>query len=289
MSERRSDAPASRRSGPGSSRGDGGDRPREPLKSYQHILADEIALADAEMERSASAIFASGLLAGLGVCVSVFLIAVFDALAGPDTAPVVRRFFVGNAYAAGFLLVIFARADLFTEYTTISLLPVMLGRSTVRSLARLWGIVYAANVVGALAGATFFVQLVSQYGAVTPDGFGVLAAEVTDAPPAGTLLAAILAGWLMGLLSWLIVAGRETVSQLVFVWVIGVTIGMGHLPHSITGTAEVAAGVIAAAGATAGDLLEFSAIATLGNALGSVLFAVLVRYAVASRHPDGID
>lgn len=200
-----------------------------------------------------------------------------------------RLFFVGNAYAAGFLVVIFARADLFTEYTTITLLPVMFGRSGVKALARLWGIVYGANLVGAALGALFLVQLGADHGAFSTAGFGSLAAELADGSTRGLFLGAMLAGWLMGMLSWLIVAARETVSQLVFVWVIGVTIGFAQLPHCITGTAEVAAAAIAGAGIGGGSVARFILLSTLGNALGSFLFALLIRRAVVERRPEDAE
>lgn len=256
-----------------------------PLKPNRRMLTDEIALADAELSRPAGAMAASGLLAGLGVCISVFLIAVMQTHANPALPELARRFFIGNAYAAGFLIVIFARADLFTEYTTITLLPVFMGRSSVRSLARLWGIVYATNLVGALAGAAFLVLLGRGDEAFRVDGLGVVAAELAHGPPGAMFLGAVLAGWLMGLLSWLVVAARETMSQLAFVWVIGTVIGFGLLPHSITGSAEVGAALLAGVGVEAPAVLRFVGISTLGNAVGSVVFALLILYAV-KRAPE---
>lgn len=77
------------------------DRPREPLESYRRILQEEIALADAELSRPSSAMAASGVLAGLGVCVSILLIAMLEAAAPPGLPEMARLFFIGNAYAAG--------------------------------------------------------------------------------------------------------------------------------------------------------------------------------------------
>lgn len=258
----------------------------EALKSYDRILEQEIRLADAEMERPATAIAVSGLLAGLGIGISVFLVAVFGSIAPEGTSELGHRLLVGNAYAAGFLLVIFARADLFTEYTTIALLPVMLGHSTVRALARLWGIVWAANIVGAVVAGLAVVGLGSVYGAYEVRPLVDAAAELVE-PGFGVITAgAVVAGLLMGHMSWLIVAARETVSQVIFVWVIGMIIGVGHLHHSITGTAEVVAGMASGKGIGLTDVLVFLTASTLGNAMGAVIFATLIRYSVAhtTRH-----
>lgn len=267
---------------------DGSDTPaREPLKSYHRILHQELALAEDELTRPAGAILSSGLLAGLGICLSVFLIAVLYTTARTEFSGFTIRFLIGNAYAAGFLVVIFARADLFTEYTTIALLPVLFRRARVAALARLWGLVYAGNLIGVLVGAFFLVRLGAHYGGFTTTGLGQLGYDLVDASVRGLLLGALFAGWLVGLLSWLIVAARETVSQVVFVWVIGMAIGVGQLPHSITGTAEVAAAAMAGMGIGVGEVLRFVALSTLGNALGSLLFALLIRYAVGSDSLQG--
>lgn len=262
--------------------------PQEPLKSYRRILDEELVLADAELNRPGFAIAASGLLAGLSVCVSVLLIAVLHATA-PDLPELTRRFFSGAAYATGFLLVIFARADLFTEYTTVTLLPVMLGRSSVAALGRLWGLVYAANLVGVTAGAAFIVALGAAHAGHDPAVLADLGARLVDRTTRGLLLSAVLVGWLMGLLSWLIVAARETTSQLLFVFLIGTIIGFAELPHCITGSAEVLGGIFAGSAIEGGDFAAFLGITTTGNALGSVAFALVARYAVARPTREHAD
>jgi formate/nitrite transporter FocA (FNT family) len=52
----------------------------------------------------------------------------------------------------GFLLVILGRQQLFTENTLTPILPLMLHRnwSTLRHVLRLWVVVLAANVLGAV-------------------------------------------------------------------------------------------------------------------------------------------
>ncbi len=60
---------------------------------------------------------------------------------------------------------------------------------------------------------------------------------------ASSLLSAILEGWLMGLLAWLVAAARETISQLFIIWLITASIGIAHLHHCIVGNVEVLAGL----------------------------------------------
>jgi len=91
-------------------------------------------------------------------------------------------------------------------------------------------------------------------------------------------LSAVLAGWLMGLLSWLVAAGRDTISQVVLVWLITAAIGFAGLHHVILGAVEVLAGAFAGQGVGPADVGHFLLWATLGNTLGGALFVALLKY-----------
>src|ERR1017187_8101425 len=61
-------------------------------------------------------------------------------------------------------------------------------------------------------------------------------------------LSGILAGWLMGLLSWLVTAGRGTISQVFFVGMSTTAMGICHFHHAILGIGEVLAAVFSKSG-----------------------------------------
>lgn len=107
-----------------------------------------------------------------------------------------------------------------------------------------------------------------------------IASELTGHAWWVILLSAAVAGWLMGVMSWLITGGRETISQVVFVWLIATAIGLAGLHHSITGSAEVLAGVLAGPELSMSDFLHFLIWTTLGNASGGIIFAALVYYSL---------
>lgn len=46
------------------------------------------------------------------------------------------------------------------------------------------------------------------------------------------LLSGVLAGWLMGLLSWLVAASRDTIGQIFIVALVTTAIGIAHLHHA---------------------------------------------------------
>jgi formate/nitrite transporter FocA (FNT family) len=107
-----------------------------------------------------------------------------------------------------------------------------------------------------------------------------------DHPGWVILLSAVLAGWLMGLLSWLVAASRDTISQIVIVWLVTVTIGFCHLHHSVVGTAEALAGIFSGSGVTFADFGRSLGLSTLGNALGGFFFVALIKWGHARASSD---
>jgi formate-nitrite transporter family protein len=248
----------------------------QPFKSLQTILDQEMQEAELELARPASGLLLSGLLAGLGVGFSILPIAALTTYS--DEAPRwLLEILIANAYAIGFILVILARADLFTEYTTIAILPVLDCRSSVGRLCRLWGLVYLGNLLGAAILAGIGVLIGPALDVTGLEAFGIVARGLVEHPWWVILLSGGLAGWLMGLLSWLVTAGRETTSQILLIWLITGLIGYTHLHHAVTGSAEVLAGVFATADVSMRGFGHFLVWTTLGNAIGGFLFAWLIH------------
>jgi formate/nitrite transporter FocA (FNT family) len=83
------------------------------------------------------------------------------------------------------------------------------------------------------------------------------------------LCSAVIAGWLMALGAWLILATPPTLSQFVCVYIVTFLIGLGGLHHSVAGAAEV----------TVAQAARFIGWALLGNLIGGSLFVAVLNYA----------
>jgi formate/nitrite transporter FocA (FNT family) len=86
----------------------------------------------------------------------------------------------------------------------------------------------------------------------------------------------------MGLLSWVVAASRDTISQIVLVWLIATVIGLGRLHHVVVGSVEVLAGAFSGA-VSAADYGHFLLWTTLGNVVGGSFFVALIKYSYAIR------
>ena len=263
---------------PSDLRGKRGDTPKKP---YRQILIDEMTEGLHAMQRSVTGLSLSGLSAGLDIGFSLFLMAAMQTLAGEYFSQPVLRMVNANLYAVGFIFVVLGRSELFTEQTTLAVLPVLGRHASLARLGRLWAIVYVSNLVGAALFAELTVLIGPRLQIIDVAALGEIAAAVTEHPWLAILLSAVLAGWLMGLMSWL-VAARDTISQIIVVWLVATVIGFTQLHHAIVGSVEVLAGVFAGR-ATLASFGHFLLWATIGNAIGGGVFVAVLKYSHATR------
>ncbi|HXD85670.1 MAG TPA: formate/nitrite transporter family protein [Urbifossiella sp.] len=253
-----------------------------PKKAPEQILKEEIKEGRAAIRRGAGELFLSGLSAGLDIGFSLFLIAVTRTQLDGALPRVVSELLLAAMYAVGFVFVVIGRSELFTEQTTLAVLPVLSGKATLASLGRIWAIIYVANLIGAAIFALLAVLIGPKLGVVEPRVFGEIASSMTNHPGGVIFLSGLLAGWLMGLLSWLVTAARDTISQIALTTIIASVIGFAHLHHVVVGSVEVLAGVLSGQGAGMGDYGRFLLWTTLGNAVGGPLFVAIIKYGHAS-------
>ncbi len=111
-------------------------------------------MGDEEMARPAVSLWWSGVAAGLSISFSLLAQAILQThLPNAPWRPLVSSF----GYSVGFVMVVLARQQLFTENTITVVLPVI-AEFTLDNFAkasRLWGIVLFANIAGTLAAALF--------------------------------------------------------------------------------------------------------------------------------------
>ena len=264
------------------------DRPlEESQKSYHTALEQEIHEAQEELERPASALLLSGLAAGLDLGFGPFAMAVGITLFTGLVPREVLDLGAANLYTIGFIFVVMGRSALFTEHTTSAVLPVLAGRSPVRRLLRIWGLVLVANVTGAALFSIFAVTLGKGLGIIDNAALAEIAKPLLDKSAGIMILSAIAAGWLMGLLAWLTAAARDTISQIFFILITTVVIGFGKLHHSIAGTLEVLMAVFAGAGPGLPDYFRFMLWSVLGNVIGGAFFVAVLKYGHVRRSTAG--
>jgi formate/nitrite transporter FocA (FNT family) len=252
-------------------------------KSYQKILEQEITEGLKELDRETAGLFISGISAGLDVGFSLFLMGVMITLVHPESGSPLAAILVAMMYSVGFVFVVLGRSELFTEHTTRAVYPVLMGRASTATLLRLWVTIFIANLIGITAFAKLTTVIGPALGVIEPGAFNHIAHSLVEHPWWVLVLSGILAGWLMGLLSWLVTAGRDTISKVFFVGLITTAIGLCHLHHAILGSGEVLAAVFSHSGLGVRDYGYFLLWTTLGNIGGGVFFVALLKFSHVIR------
>lgn len=254
-------------------------------KQIDEILKEQIQMAMHEHNRASQDLFFSAISAGLDIGFSVFLMAVIYTLFNGVIHPSFLHILLAFAYPIGFIFVVVGKSELFTEHTTLAVIPVLNKNATIKSLMVLWGIIYSGNLLGGYFFSYLMSILPAQLDAIEFDAFEMLANKLIDYPWHIILLSGILAGWLMGLLSWLVTSSQETISRILIIILITTVIGIGGLHHSIVGSIEVFTAVLTSKTITMWDYGHVQLWATLGNIIGGVVFVAFVKFShVNPRH-----
>jgi formate-nitrite transporter family protein len=228
-----------------------------------------------EMERPAVSLLwsslASGLVIGFSFVAGGFMVHL--------VAEPYRHAAAAVVYPLGFIFVIMARSELFTENTLVPVIPFLehRDRETFRKLLRMWGLLLLGNMIGALV----FGSALARTQIVSPELHPTLlrmAAEATSGGFGHILYAAIFAGWLIALLTWLLASTQSTGAQMALIWLCTAPISALQFRHSIAGSVE-AFYLAAGGGANWGSVVgQFVLPAVLGNAIGGVLLVALLNY-----------
>lgn len=238
---------------------------------------------EGELSRTFSALWWSGLAAGISIGFSFLTEAVLAAhLPDFEWKDIIAKL----GYAVGFLIVILGRQQLFTENTLTAVLPVITRRKLdwLLGLVRLWSIVLVANIVGCFifALAVSNTNMVSQD--VTQELRGIVQLIMQNTPWQ-MFIKGIGAGWIIAALVWMLPS-----SEGVEFFVIGLMtylIALCGFTHVVAGSAEALYGVLTGSIDLHKAVFGFFLPTLAGNVVGgTVLFAVLSYAQVRTEMTD---
>jgi formate-nitrite transporter family protein len=185
--------------------------------------------------------------------------------------------FVANLlYPIGFIAVILGRAQLFTENTLYPVALVLSERRHYLATLRLWSIVLVCNCLGAVA----FAALAVRTDALKPkyvDTLVALGLEISDHSLSSIFWSAIIGGWIIALVAWLVSASHSISGSMMLIWLLAFVVGLGHFAHCIASSGEVLAAVLHHQLPAAG-YLRWLWPAVLGNIAGGVGLVTMLEY-----------
>jgi formate/nitrite transporter FocA (FNT family) len=250
-------------------------RPLQAVVIHEIIRTE----GEAELVRPTSALIWSGLAAGLSMGFSFAAQAMLHhEFSGLPWGHALAAF----GYTVGFAVVLLGRQQLFTESTLSAVLPVLTHRDgrTLKAMLRLWFFVLAANIAGTWLFAAVAAGA-NPFGSGVEPSFAQLATQSMAEPFGMTFLKAVMAGWLIALMAWVLPSagpGRVLVI-LLLTWVVA----LGRLSHVIAGSAEAAYAVFTGTASLADYGWRFFAPTLLGNTVGGVALVAMLNHAPVSH------
>jgi formate/nitrite transporter FocA (FNT family) len=228
-----------------------------------------------EMSRPAISLWWSGMAAGLSISFSLLAQGVLQVhLPQAPWSALVRDM----GYPIGFVMVVLARQQLFTENTITMVLPVM-ARPSLAALgtrSRVGAIIQGANLAGTLVAAAFctFTPVLEPH---VRDAMLAIAREAMDKAPLAVFFHGITAGFLMAAMVWLLPSAES--AQFFVIVAMTYLIAISGAAHIVAGSTEsflrILDGDAGVVSVVAGYLLP----AFLGNVVGGTVLFALISYA----------
>ena len=249
-------------------------------KSYSDILSTVIHEGESMFALQNKTVFLSAIVAGLEIGFSYLLICAlyfFEKDMLSDTS-IYKLFSI--VYPVGFIMVIVGKSALFTEQTSILVLPVLNDQRSIWQLLRVWMDVIAGNILGGILFVIFIAFLAPQMNLFSHQVMADVGEHVLNYSSLVIFLSAVTAGWLMGLLTWLLSSIESSITRFMIIFMITAIIGFGGFHHSIVGNIEVFGGLLFSNAISFPDYIRFLALTLLGNGIGGAVVVALFKYRV---------
>lgn len=250
--------------------------------SWQEIEHRLLASAGEEITSHTRELVFSSITAGIAITLTLIGFAV-----GTSNFP--DNIFLGALlYPLGFVYIILGRFQLYTENTLPPVALILARLASIPLLLRVWGIVLAGNLVGAIAGG----YVLANTAVLSPDAMEAAKTFVDHGLEVGwwgVFFKAMFAGWLVAGVVWLNVAARETITRVIVVYLVFFMIGSSNLFHVITAAAEVSFYIFHTPGADIVTLFtDYWLPVLLGNTAGGVLIFANMAYFQSEhkRYPE---
>ena len=259
--------------------------------SNPEILKRTLENALRQIKRPASGLLLGGVGAGLNLSFGALFMGIVLTFSTDFPSPLIKQFILANASVIGFIIVVMGQSELFTAHSTMGVLPVLDKRASLIELGRQWGLVYAGNMIGCVVFATLIATLGPALNVVTPEAFGKLANALLPFSGTTIFLSGIIAGWLMGMVVWLVAASRYTMGQFLIIWLLTMAIGFAPFHHCILGTTEVLSAIFLGNDIAMTSFFHFLGWTTLGNIVGGGVFVALLNYGQSAKagNPKEVD
>ncbi|MHB1645213.1 MAG: hypothetical protein EVG15_02215 [Candidatus Acididesulfobacter diazotrophicus] len=251
----------------------GGKEPSEIFKA-----SVEVGLL--RLNRSWLEMFMSGLIAGMnvtfGIIASSYVAGATEPLVGGPTSKIFGALF----FPIGFMFLLIGKSELFTENFLLPVTTVLAKKTKIRRLFKLWGLTLAGNMGGIFL---FALIIASSLGLLLPvfviNHIHTVAHSYMSKSPYIMVLSGVFAGWLITLMTWLLIASSGTLARIIIIWAVGFMIYLGSFSHIVVASSEILISINSSSGMSYIPwLTKFVPLTIIGNMIGGLVFVTVFQY-----------
>jgi len=251
------------------------DRPVEPSDALEETLSRSVEEGERRLHRSWPSLLATGIVGGADVGLGVLAMLVVRHDTGEPLLGAL-------AFGIGFIALTLAGSELFTENFLVPITTVVARDDSALSVARLW----TGTAIMNLAGGWIVTGLVIvALPALKPTAIAVGRVYPEWGIGASSFAAAVLAGALMTLLTWMERYTESMPARLIAAMAVAFLLTAPPLDHAIVSSLEMFAALHSGAPFGYADFAGAAAWSAVGNIVGGVFLVTLLRLVQLGRAP----
>ena len=261
-------------------------------KEASEIFKASVEVGQARLQRSWLEMSMSGLIAGMNVTFGIIASSYVAGATAPFVGANISKIFGALFFPIGFMFLMIGKSELFTENFLVPVTAVIAKRGKIADLLKLWSLTLIGNMAGififALVIAGSLNQIVPQF--VVGHIHGI-ADNYMSRTPFVMVLSAIFAGWLITLMTWLLIASSGTLARIFIIWVVGFMIYLNSFSHIVVASSEILIAINTGSHISYLPwLYRYVPLTIIGNMIGGLFFVTILQYLqilhAASPAPD---
>ena len=234
----------------------------------------------------------SGLIAGMNVTFGIIVSSYVAGATDPFVGANISKIFGALFFPIGFIFLMIGKSELFTENFLVPVTSVLAKKNKIGSLFKLWSLTLIGNTAGififALVIASSLNQLVPSF---VVSHIHSVANSYMSKSPFVMVLSAIFAGWLITLMTWLLIASSGTFARIFIIWTVGFLIYLGSFSHIVVASSEILIAINTGSHISYLPwLYRYVPLTIIGNMIGGLFFVTILQYLqilhAASPAPD---
>jgi len=249
-------------------------------KEPSEIFKAAVEVGQARLTRSWLEMSMSGLIAGMNVTFGIIASSYVAAATAPFVGPNIAKILGALFFPIGFMFLMIGKSELFTENFLVPVTAVISKKGKIANLLKLWSLTLIGNMAGififALVIAGSLNQIVPSF---VVNHIHSIANNYMNRTPFVMVLSAIFAGWLITLMTWLLIASSGTLARIFIIWVVGFLIYLNSFSHIVVASSEILIAINTGSHISYLPwLYRYVPLTIIGNMIGGLFFVTILQY-----------